>query len=280
MPAPKFGTGQPVTRKEDDALLRGAGRYVADHAPPGCLHAVVLRSPHAHARFRITDIAKARTMPGVALVLTGADTAALGTLPCQGEVPGCKIDAPPYPILAQDEVRHVGDAVAFVVANTIERARDAAEAIAIDWEALPAVIGATRALAPDAPKVWPSGNLVFETTIGDTEETARAFADAARTASLSVVNQRLAANYIDTRGVVAAYDPDADRITLTLSSQGSHLVRDVLCNNVLKIAPERMRVVTPDVGGGFGTKLFAYREYALVVVVAQDRERSWVVQRV
>src|SRR5262245_38047362 len=123
MPAPKFGTGRPVTRKEDDALLRGAGRYVADHAPPACLHAVVLRSPHAHARFRITDIAKARAMPGVALVLTGADTATLGSLPCQGEVPGCTIDAPPYPILAQGEVHHVGDAVAFVVANTIDRAR-------------------------------------------------------------------------------------------------------------------------------------------------------------
>src|SRR4029453_7243085 len=114
----KFGTGQPVTRKEDDAFLRGAGRYVADHAPPGCLHAVVLGSPHAHARFRITDIVKARAMLGVALVLTGADTMALGSLPCQGEVPGCKIEAPPYPILAQDEVRHAGDAVVFVVPNT------------------------------------------------------------------------------------------------------------------------------------------------------------------
>src|SRR5215813_11487575 len=217
MPASKFGTGQPVTRKEDDALLRGAGHYVADHAPPSVLHAVVLRSPHAHARFRITDVAKARAVPGVALVLTGADTAALGTLPCQGEVPGCKIEAPPYAILAPDEVRHVGDAVAFVVANTIERARDAAEAIAIDWEPLPAVIGATRALASDAPKVWPNGNLVFETTIGDSEATAGAFANAARTVSLSVVNQRLAANYIDTRGVVAEYDPAADRFTLTLS---------------------------------------------------------------
>jgi aerobic carbon-monoxide dehydrogenase large subunit len=281
MPLTKFGTGQPVTRKEDDAFLRGAGRYVADHAPPGVLHAVVLRSPHAHARFRITDIAKARAMPGVALVLTGADTATLGTLPCQGEVPGCKIEAPPYPILAQTEVRHVGDAVAFVVANTIERARDAAEAIAIDWEPLPAVIGATRALAPTAPKVWPHGNLVFEKTIGDTEATARAFGAAAHTATINVVNQRLAANYIDTRGVVAAYDPDADRITLTLSSQGSHLVRDVLCNNVLKIAPERMRVVTPDVGGGFGTKLFAYREYALAAVAAQRLKRpvKWIADR-
>src|SRR5215813_1860672 len=281
MPAPKFGTGQPVTRKEDDALLRGAGRYVADHAPPGCLHAVVLRSPHAHARFRITDIAKARAMPGVTLVLIGADTAALGTLPCQGEVPGCTIDAPPYAILAQDEVRHVGDAVAFVVANTIERARDAAEAIAIDWEPLPAVIGATHALAPDAPKVWPRGNLVFEKTIGDPEATTRAFTAAAHTATLSVVNQRLAANYIDTRGVVAEYDAEADRLKLTLSSQGSHMVRDVLCNNVLRIPPERMRVVTPDVGGGFGTKLFAYREYALAAVAAQHLKRpvKWIADR-
>src|SRR5262249_33619501 len=203
------------------------------------------------------------------------------TLPCQGEVPGCTIDAPPYPILAHDEVRHVGDAVAFVVANTIERARDAAEAIAIDWEPLPAVIGATRALAPDAPKVWPRGNLVFETTIGDSEATARAFADAARTVSLSVVNQRLAANYIDTRGVVAEYDPAADRFTLTLSSQGTHLVRDVLCNSVLRVPPERMRVVTPDVGGGFGTKLFAYREYALAAVAAQSLKRpvKWIADR-
>src|SRR5262245_47272127 len=169
MPAPKFGTGQPVTRKEDDAFLRGAGHYVADHVPPGCLHAVVLRSPHAHARFRVSDAAKARAMPGVALVLTGADTAALGNLPCQGQVPGCTIDVPPYPILARDEVRHVGDSVAFLVADTLDRARDAAESIVIDWELLPAVIGATQALAPNAPKVWPHGNLVFEIAMGDPE---------------------------------------------------------------------------------------------------------------
>src|SRR5262245_1560103 len=101
MPPLKFGIGQPVTRKEDDALLRGAGRYVADHAPPGCLHAVVLRSPHAHARFRVTDVTKARTMRGVALVLTGADTASFGNLPCLGEVPDAAINVPPYPLLAR-----------------------------------------------------------------------------------------------------------------------------------------------------------------------------------
>src|SRR5712692_6824147 len=113
----KFGIGQAVTRKEDDPLLRGAGRYVADHAPAGALHAVVLRSPHAHARFRISDVAKAKAMPGVALVLTGADTAELGNLPCQGAIPDTRIAVPPYPVLARDEVKHVGDAVAFVVAD-------------------------------------------------------------------------------------------------------------------------------------------------------------------
>jgi carbon-monoxide dehydrogenase large subunit len=284
MPPAKFGFGAPARRKEDDALLRGAGRYVADCAPAGALHAVVLRSPHAHARFRITDVARAKGMPGVALVLTAADIASFGDLPCQGLIPDTKVAVPPYPILARDEVRHVGDAVAFVVAHTLDAARNAAEAIAIEWTALPHVIGAEAALAPGAPPVWPKalapdGNLAFETELGDRGATARAFAAAARTVSLTLRNQRLVTNYLDTRGVVAEYD--GDRITLTLSSQGSHSVRDVLCAEVFKIEPGKMRVVTPDVGGGFGTKLFVYREYALAGIVAQRLKRpvKWVAER-
>src|SRR5262245_30499323 len=280
----KFGFGGAVTRKEDDALLRGAGRYVADHAPDGALHAVVLRSPHAHARFRITDVAKAAAMPGVALVLTASDTADLGNLPCQGAIPDTEVSVPPYPILAREEVRHVGDAVAFVVAQTLDQARDAAEAIAIEWDVLPHVVGAAAALAPGAPLVWPPmiatrANLAFETELGDADATARAFAKATRTVALTLVNQRLVANYLDTRGVVAEYD--GARITLTLSSQGSHAVRDVLCTDVLKIAKDKMRVVTPDVGGGFGTKLFPYREYALAGLAAQRLARpvKWVADR-
>src|SRR5215510_12297214 len=170
----KFGFGGAVTRKEDDALLRGAGRYVADHALDGALHAVVLRSPHARARFRITDVAKAAAMPGVALVLTGSDTAELGDLPCLGAIPDTEVIIPPYPILAREEVRHVGDAVAFVVAQTLDQARDAAEAIAVEWDVLPYVVGAAAALAPDAPLVWPPtiaprGNLAFATALGDAE---------------------------------------------------------------------------------------------------------------
>jgi carbon-monoxide dehydrogenase large subunit len=277
----KFGIGQAVTRKEDEALLRGGGRYVADYAPVGTLHAVVVRSPHAHARFRIADAATARAMPGVALVLTGADTARLGSLPCQAEVPGARIVAPPYPVLAREEVRHVGDAVAFVVADTLERARDAAEALSIAWEPLPHVIGAAAALAQNAPLVWSKarGNIAFETAIGDARKTARACAQAARTVALTLTNQRVVANYLDTRAVIAEHD--GERLTLTLGSQGSHAVRDILCADVLKIAPEKMRVVTPDVGGGFGTKLFAYREYALAAVAAQRLRRpvKWVAER-
>jgi carbon-monoxide dehydrogenase large subunit len=279
----KFGVGQAVTRKEDETLLRGAGHYVADHTPLGTLHAVVLRSPHAHARLRITDVASARAMPGVALVLTGDDTTELGHLPCLAEVPGANIAVPPYPVLAREVVRHVGDAIAFVVAETDDQARDAAEAIAVEWEPLPVAIGAKVALAPDAPRVWPEiqGNLAFDAASGDRRATVDVFAGAARTVSLTVVNQRLVANYLDTRGVVAEYDAASGRLTLTLGSQGSHLLQDVLCDHLLKIPRDKLRVVTPDVGGGFGTKAFPYREYALAALAARTLQRpvKWIADR-
>jgi carbon-monoxide dehydrogenase large subunit len=277
----KFGVGQSVTRKEDDPLLRGRGRYVADLAPQGTLHAVVVRSPHAHARFRI-DAAKARSMPGVRLVLTGAETAEFGLLPCPVGLPDTKFDVPPYPILARDEVRHVGDAVAFVVADTLERGKDAAEAIAIAWEPLPHVVGVGDALKPSAPRVWPSqkDNTVFEVPIGDKAATERAFAAAAKIVSLTLVNQRLVTNYLDTRGVVAECHATDDRLTLTLSSQGPHVIRDVLAA-ILRVPAEKLQVITPDVGGGFGTKLFPYREYALAAVAAQRLHApvTWIADR-
>jgi carbon-monoxide dehydrogenase large subunit len=279
----KFGFGQPVLRKEDDALIRGAGRYVADVTPAGTLHAVVLRSPHAHARFRITDAEAARRMPGVQLILTGADLTDVQPMPCVVGIPNTKITAPPYYVLARDEAFHVGDAIAFVVAETPEQAKDASEAIVIDWEALPHTVDAVAALQPGAPQVWPShpGNLAFETAVGDKAATEAAFAKAAHTVSLTLVNQRLVTNYLDTRGVIGEYDSGRDRITLTLGSQGSHAIRNILCKNVLKIPTERMRVITPDVGGGFGTKLFPYREYALVALATKrlDRPVKWIADR-
>ena len=192
MQAMKFGVGQAVVRKEDDPLLRGRGRYIADAVPSQTLHAVVLRSPHAHARFQI-EAKKARKMLGVRLVLTGAETAELGPLPCAVELPDTALDVPPYSILAREEVRHVGDAIAFVVANTPERAKDAAEAMTVSWGELPHVIGAAEAVKPGAPLVWPRyrSNVVFDATLGDEAATARAFAEAAKIVALTLLNQRV-----------------------------------------------------------------------------------------
>ena len=221
-------------------------------------------------------------MPGVRLVLTGTDTAGLGPMPCTVELPDTALEVPPYPILARAEVRHVGDAIAFAVADTLERAKDAVEAITITWEQLPHVIGVAAALDPGAPLVWPQcrGNVAFEVWLGDDAATARAFAKAAKIVALTLVNQRLVANYLDTRGVVAAYDAAGDRLTLTLSSQGPHAIRDVLVE-VLRLPAQKLRVVTPDVGGGFGTKLFAYREYALAAVAAKrlGETVTWIADR-
>jgi len=277
----KFGFGQALTRKEDDPLLRGAGCYVADVAPDAALHAVMLRSPHAHARFSIHELDRVRAMPGVRLVLVAADVADLGPLPTPGVPPGMDVQIPVYPILAKDVVRHVGDSVAFVVADSLAAAKDAAEAIAVDWQPLPHTIGAMAALAAGAPLVWSdrASNLAFETELGDARATAAAFAQAAKTVSLTIVNQRLVTNYMDTRGVIAEYD--GNRYTLTLGSQGSHIIRDIICGNVLKLPLDKMRVITPDVGGGFGTKLFPYREYALAAVAAERLRRpvKWVCER-
>ena len=221
-------------------------------------------------------------MPGVALVLTGADTAELGDLPCQGAIPGTEIAIPPYPMLARDEVQHVGDAVAFVVADTLEQARDAAEAIAIEWEALPHVVGAAAALEQGRAAGLaerPRQSRVRDDARRRGQRPTRAFAKAARTVSLTLVNQRLVTNYLDTRGVVAEYDARPHHADAR--QPGQPRVRDVLCGDVLKIAPEKMRVVTPDVGGGFGTKLFPYREYALAAVAAQRSSArcKWIADR-
>jgi carbon-monoxide dehydrogenase large subunit len=275
----KFGFGQSVLRKEDDPLLRGVGRFIGDVAPRETLHAVVVRSPHAHAHFHI-DAAKARAMPGVRLVLTGVETADLGLLPCTVELPNTVLDVPPYSILARNEVRHVGDAIAFVVADSLERAKNAAEAIIVAWEELPRVIGATAALKPGAPLVWADhkDNIVFDLSLGDKTTVERALAAAAKIVSLTLTNQRVVANYLDTRGVFAEYDDD--RLKLTLSSQGPHAIRDALLQ-VLNVPAEMLQVLTPDVGGGFGTKLFPYREYALAAVAAKQLRSpvTWIADR-
>jgi aerobic carbon-monoxide dehydrogenase large subunit len=283
MAAPiKFGVGQSVLRKEDDALIRGKGRYTDDHAPQASLHALVLRSPHAHATFTI-DASKARTLAGVALILTADEVKDLGGLPCLFNFEVDPFTGPPYPILARDEVRHVGDAVAFVVADTIDHARDAVEAIDVKWTPLPAVSGVANAVKPGAPQVWPDkpGNVLFDVPIGDKKATDEAFAKAHAVAEISIVNPRVVASFMETRAAICEYDAKRDHLTLTAGSQGSHRLRDILCQNVLNIAPEKMRVICPDVGGGFGTKLFPYREYALLAVAARHLKKAvrWAADR-
>jgi aerobic carbon-monoxide dehydrogenase large subunit len=283
MAAPvKFGVGQSVLRKEDDKLIRGKGSYTDDHAPSAALHALVLRSPHAHATFTI-DAAKARTLPGVGAILTAEEVADLGGLPCLFNLEDNPFTGPAYPILAHGEVRHVGDAVAFVVAETIDQARDAIEAIDIKWTPLPAVVGLANAVKTGAPQVWPDhpGNVLFDVPIGDKKATDAAFAKAHAVAEVSIVNPRVVTNFMETRAAVAEYDARRDHLTLTIGSQGSHRLRDILCQNVLKMPVEKMRVICPDVGGGFGTKLFPYREYALVAVASKKLRRTikWTADR-
>ena len=278
----KFGVGHSVRRKEDDAFIRGKGHYTADHAPLSLLHALVLRSPHAHAKFKL-DASEARALPGVAAVLTAEDTADLGDLPCLFNLPDEPFTGPAYPILAKDEVRHVGDAVAFVVAETLDQARDALEAVSIDWQPLPAVVGVVQATKKDAPQVWPdhAGNVLFDTSLGDKAAMEAAFAKAHTVAEISIVNPRIVTNYMETRGVICEYDAKKDHLTLTIGSQGSHRLRDILCQNILKIPVEKMRVICPDVGGGIGTKLFPYREYALAALAARKLRKTvkWVAER-
>jgi len=284
MAAPiKFGVGQSVLRKEDDALIRGKGRYTDDVAPASpSLHALVLRSPHAHARFTI-DANRARGLPGVALVLTAEDIKDLGDLPCLFNFEVDPFTGPPYPILAKEEVRHVGDVIAFVVADSVDHARDAVEAIEVNWTSLPAVTGVANAVKAGAPQVWPShpGNILFDVPIGDKKATEEAFAKAHAVAEISIVNPRVVASFMETRAAVCEYDAKRDHLTLTVGSQGSHRLRDILCQNVLKIPVEKMRVICPDVGGGFGTKLFPYREYALLAVASRKLKKSvrWVAER-
>jgi len=278
----KFGVGQSVLRKEDDALIRGKGRYTDDHAPSAAMHALVLRSPHAHAKFTI-DAARARGLPGVAAILTPDDVKDLGGLPCLFNLEVDPFTGPPYPILAQGEVRHVGDAVAFVVAETVDLARDAIEAIAVEWTPLPAVIGVVNAVKKGAPQVWPDqpGNVLFDVPIGDREATEAAFAKAHAVAEISIVNPRVVTNFMEPRAAVGEYDAKRDHLTLTIGSQGSHRLRDILCQNILNMPVENMRVICPDVGGGFGTKLFPYREYALVAVAARKLRKTvkWTADR-
>jgi carbon-monoxide dehydrogenase large subunit len=271
---PKYGMGAPVRRKEDRALVTGRGRYTDDHMPANALRAVVLRSAMAHARFRLGDLSEIASMPGVRLILTHGDLADVGGLPCDVELrqtDGTHQKSPPRPLLCKDVVRHVGDPIAFVVADNVESARAAAEAIEVDYEPLAVAVEMKAAIVPAAPLVWPEfgTNIAFEVARGERRHTDETFAKAARVSRIEVVNNRVVANYMETRGVIAEYDPATERYTLTLGTQGGHGMRDIIAKHILKIPPGRIRIITPDVGGGFGTKAFVYHEYPLAMIAAK-----------
>ena len=274
----QFGMGQPVRRVEDKRFITGTGRYTDDIALPNQAYGIVLRSPHAHARIARIDTTKAKRSPGVLGVFTVADLKAdkLGTMPCPVDLPprpGTTMHKPARPILADGRVRFVGDGVAFVVAESLAAARDAAELIEIDYQGLPAIADTAGALATGAPLVWDDApnNLCFDWEIGDAAKTEAAFQRADRVVHLTLVQNRLVSNAMEPRNALG--DWDGKRSTLYASCQGAHHLRDTLANEILHIDPATLRTVTPDVGGGFGTKIFIYPEHPLVVWAAKKLGR-------
>jgi carbon-monoxide dehydrogenase large subunit len=269
MATTKFGLSQPVRRVEDPRLLKGDGRYTDDIVLPGMLQGVVLRSPHAAASIRSIDTAAAKGMPGVRGVYTSDDlkAAGLGPLPCAALVnnrDGSPQAAPPHPVLAEGAVRHVGDPVAFIVADTAKQARDAAEAIAVDYDVLASTTDLATAMDKGQTLVWPdvAGNLAFDWEIGDKAATEAQFAKAAHVTRLTVVNNRIVVNSLEARAAVADFDSASGRWTLYANTQGGWLVKNLI-GPLFGVEPEKFRVITPDVGGGFGMKLFLYAEHVL-----------------
>jgi aerobic carbon-monoxide dehydrogenase large subunit len=273
------GIGAPVRRREDQRFVTGQGRYVDDFNRPGQTYAYFLRSPHAHANIRSIDIRAARAMPGVVGIFTGEDLAAdkIGGLICGWMIhskDGTPMKAGPHPALAQGKVRYVGDHVAVVVAETLAHAKDAAEAIVVDYEVLPAVVDTATAARTAAVihDVAPD-NTVYNWHLGDKNAVDQAFANAAHVTRIDLVNNRLVPNPMEPRAALGEYDAGNDNYTLYTTSQNPHVARLVL-SAFIGIAPEhKLRVIAPDVGGGFGSKIFIYAEETVCVWAAKKVKR-------
>ncbi len=284
----EFGIGQPVPREEDPYLVRGAGRYVDDVTVTGQLRGFVLRSPHAHARIRNINVDAARAMPGVHLILTGRDPAITALGIQRPLVPRKRRDGTPavpasQPALARDIVHLAGDAVAFVAAETLHQAKDAAEAIEIDYEPLPAVASVEEAIKPGAPcahELYPN-NQTYLYEVGDKAAVDRAFAGAAHVVKHRMVINRITTNAMEPRGCLAEYDQRDDRYTLRCTVQGPHVIRRTLASEVLKVSETQVRVISENVGGGFGMKGALYNEYILCVAAAKlaGQPVKWISER-
>ncbi len=275
----KFGIGQSVRRVEDQRLVRGAGRYTDDISLPGQAYLVVVRSPYAHAKVNGVDTAAAKAAPGVLLVATAADLEAVGnnSIPCfvpMENRDGSKAPMPQHPILVADKARYVGDNVAFVVAETRAQARDAAELVEVDYEPLDAVADTAAALEPGKPQVHAEcpNNIAYDWHYGDAGAVDAAFAKAAHVTRLELINNRLVANAMEPRAAVAEFDKGEGLLTVHTCTQGPWAFRDALAAN-LGLAPDKVRVVTPDVGGGFGMKAMFYPEYTMAAFAAQKLGR-------
>jgi carbon-monoxide dehydrogenase large subunit len=276
----KYGIGQAITRREDQRLLLGTAQFVDDMALPGETFVIFVRSPHAHARMVSIDTSAAKAMPGVLAVFTGADLQAdgVGPLPIG---PGLKradgenMDGPPNNPIAVDTARHVGEAVAAVVAETRAQAEDAAERVVVEYEELPAVVTIDQARAKDAPQIWPGapGNIAAQTEFGKKDATDAGFAKAKHVTKLSLHNQRLVPVTMEPRGSIGDYDEKSGRVTLYASCQNPAGYRDTLADAVLKLPKDKVRVRVGDVGGGFGMKTQLYAEDCVCAYAARKLKR-------
>jgi carbon-monoxide dehydrogenase large subunit len=284
----KFGIGQPVPRNEDPTLLTGQGRYTDDIDAEGQAYGVFVRSQVAHGVLTGIDSAEARAMPGVLGVYSAADLAAAGFGGITCGVPlknrdGSEMPNPPRPSLAEDKVRFVGDPVALVVAETAYQARDAADAVVLEIEPLPAVTDGEAALAAEAPQLFETvpNNTVLDYQFGDAEAVDRIFAGAAHVTALDLANNRVVVSAMEPRAAIGSYDPDEDKWTLQVGCQGVHGLKGLLAREILRTEPEKVRVLTGNVGGSFGMKAFTYPEYGALFCAARalGRPVKWTSDR-
>jgi aerobic carbon-monoxide dehydrogenase large subunit len=282
----KFGLAQPVRRVEDPRLLKGGGSYTDDVTLPGTVHGLVLRSPHAAARILSIDTAEARRVPGVLAVYTAADLKAdgIGLLPCNVKLTnrdGSEQFTPPRPALADGRVHHAGAPVAFIVAETVQAGRDGAEAVVVEYDPLPSVTDLAAANEPGSPRVWDeaAGNVCFDWEIGQKDKTEALFAGAAHVTTVTLVNNRVVASSMEARAALASFD--AGRWTLHTNTQGGWGIKSMLADVIFGVPEDRIRVITPDVGGGFGMKLFLYPEHVLTCYAARKLGRpvKWASER-
>ena len=276
----KYGVGQPVLRTEDPRLLKGVGKFNDDYSIDDMSYGYVLRSPYPHAEIISIDTSKAKNSPGVLDVFIGEDLHEdeIGGFP--GPPPffayrtnpdGSPLSYPPQYALTSDRVRYVGDPVAFIVADTLENAKDAAETIEIDYNELPSVVDTSEAMDEGAAQLWEEvpNNFLFQAQVGDKEKTEKAFNEATHVVHVGLTNNRIVQNSMEVRGAVGSYDPKKEKYTLYTSNQNRHMLRDWIANSFLKCDPQMLQVLVDDVGGGFGMKTHAYHEQVLVLYAAK-----------